>query len=54
MLVVFFFLRRVQTRIIRILQLLKDWRVHFVYYASYASLFAMKLEKIRMNDKTTA
>ena len=50
----FFFLRRVQTRIIRILQLLKYWGVHFVYYASYASLFAMKLEKIRMNDKTTA
>ena len=54
MLVIVFFLRRVQSRIIRILQLLKDWGVHFVYYARYASLFAMKLEKIRVNDKTTA
>ena len=44
----------VQSRIIRILQLLKGWGVHFVYYASYASLFAMKLEKLRVNDKTTA
>ena len=50
----FFFLSRVQSRIIRILQLLKGWGVHFVYYASYASLFAMKLEKLRVNEKTTA
>ena len=50
----FFFLSRVQSRIIRILQLLKDWGVHFVYCASYASLLAMKLEKLPVNDKTTA
>ena len=54
MLVIIFFLSRVQSRIIRILPLLKGWEVHFLYYTSYASLFAMKLEKLRVNNKTTA